>query len=185
MKIFFPSKLLIEREIKLFNNFLVLKTMMTENQSMSSAQSFFHADLDGALSVAHSPESSQHKAFLEKSHPLTAVRILFRHHCSLALSRLWHIHYFKILCPPSLWPHPTQLITKSQLGQHSTADLVKHVFSAAALLLLRSSARKDLQWNLQSDVWLLPHRGGSLPVSSISRHTRIPMKGVGAFWESR
>lgn len=57
-KTLFPSKLLIEKEIKLFNNFLVLKAMMTENQSMSAAQSFFHADLDGALSVAHPPESS-------------------------------------------------------------------------------------------------------------------------------
>lgn len=159
--LFLPSKLLTEREIKLFDNFLVLKAMMTENQSMSVAQSFFHADLDGDLSVAHPPESSQHKAFLKKSHPLTTVRILFRQHCSLALSQLWHVHYFKILCPPSLRPHPTQLITKSQLGQHSTADLVKHVFSAGSLFTTQELIQERCA--VEPSVWCLTAtQGGSL-----------------------
>lgn len=169
-KLFFPSKLLIEKEIKLFNNFLVLKAMMTENQSMSAAQSFFHADLDGALSVAHPLESSQHKAFLEKSHPLTAVWILFRHHCSLALSQLWHVHYFKIHCPPSLRPHPTQLITKSQLRQHSIADLVKHVSSAGSLFTTQELSKEISA--VEPSVWCLTAATqGGLPPSILHLKT--------------
>lgn len=54
------------------------------------------------------------------------------------------------LCLPCLWPYLAQCITKSQQGQHSIADLVKHVFSAGTLY--HSGAH---QWKIFSGTFSL------------------------------
>ena len=156
---FLSQKLFIEREIKLFNNFLVLRVMTTAKRS--NEWSFLHIVLDGAFVGIILQNWAKTKPFFRNSHPLTVAQISFSQCCVLALSQLWHIHYLKTLSA-----HPTcdhvqlSFWQKASLGGSLLLTLWNKISVWTAFGPLRSSSMKDLHCDLQV-WWLLVRQAGT------------------------
>lgn len=133
---------LVERKIKL------LKVMTTEKRSNQCLwHSAVHAALDGAF-VRGSPlqNLTRTKPFFKKNHPLAAVWTIYNQHCFLALSQLWHVHYFKILSAhPSSDLAQLSLWQKGSLGSNLMLILRNMNSVLAALSSCHSSSMRDLQ----------------------------------------
>lgn len=129
------------------------------------------------LSVAHPPELSQNKAFLQKESPFDCSidciqSALFPHSFTAVTCSLFQ----NSICPPCLWPCPVQLMTKSQLGQHPIADLMKHKFSTSSLFTTQEPSNdRPSVWPL---AWCLSiiTQWAYLPAFSI-RSTHRNVKG--------
>lgn len=160
--------------------------MTTEKRSNKCpVHDVFHATLDGALSAAQPPESNQNKAFLQESPSDRCIDFTQSAPFASCLTTVTRSLFESSLCPPCLWPCPAQLRTKSQLGQHPTADLVKHEFSASSLCTSQELINE--RSSVWPSVWCLTvtTQGAYLPTSSISRHAHILLEKVITFWESR
>lgn len=93
------------------------------------------------------PESNQNKAFLQNESPLAAVWTIYNQRF-LALSQLWHVHYFKILSAhPSSDPAQLSLWQKGSLGSNLML-ILRNKFSASSLIIMPQLINERLQRDL-------------------------------------
>ena len=123
---FLPQKLFIEREIKLFNNFLVLRVMTTAKRSNDLFSTLFWMaplwESSSRTEPKQSPSSETVTLWqLHRFHSVSAVSVLF-HNCDMFI--IW-----KLSLPTLLVIMPSSVFDKKPAWAAPIADLVKQDFS--------------------------------------------------------